>query len=157
MTTTPSVSPSQKPPTQGTQPEAKDSQKLRPNRSGPIQFFKNLLFLAKATEQEIKEQAKVNVNCTIKDDKVMKELRNKFEDAMKNIKNEFKSDYNNARQEVGGLSRQIILISALVIAITFFGGSLLPDILSLDVLKAKIENLSEEIEDLEQKIEDLEK
>ena len=102
-----------------------------------MKLFRNLILLSKATEAEVKKQAKYRVEETI----------NK-EDIVRDIKNEFKEDYRKARSQVIILQGWAFIILALGTSLIFFAGPLLPDIFSLDVLKSNIEDLKEDIKDI---------
>ncbi|KKZ10783.1 MAG: hypothetical protein TH68_09835 [Candidatus Synechococcus spongiarum 142] len=106
-------------------------------RTGPWRLFKNLLLLARATEDQVKEQARDRVKHTIENNDVLKE-----------IKNEFRRDYNDAQNEIAKLSSWVRVIIFISVALVFLAGPLVPDIFSLDVLKVEIENLKEDIKDL---------
>lgn len=133
--------PPPEPPNQGSQSEANTPEDRPAHRGGPRKFFRNLLFLANATEAEIREQAKNRVEDILDKDDVMRE-----------IKREFKKDYQNADNQIGKLKAYVYTLIAVSVVFTFIAGPIIPDIFSLDLLKGDIENIKEDIEDIQESI-----
>lgn len=133
--------PPPEPPNQGSQSEANTPEDQPARPGGPRKFFRNLLLVANATDTEIKKQAKNRVEGILNDDDIMRE-----------IKREFKKDYQNAENQVVRLKVSAYTIIAIGAVFTFIAVPIIPDIFSLDLLKADIEDLKEDVEEIQESI-----
>ena len=174
---TSSLPPSQEPPKQGAQPEtAPETTKAAGSHlpSGPFglrRFFRNLLWLARATEAEVAYQAGRRVEESVKKIDMEKQWKEEFTKKVEEIvdkkRGEVEETGNKAKEDINKskiqLSARLGAINLLLIFVGSIAGIMtityaLPIIeyfLSINTATTKIESLEADIEELREEVESL--
>ena len=92
--------PPPEPPTQSSHSEAKKAEDPQSGPGGPRKFFRNLLFLANATEAEIASQAQRRVQESIEAINLEKTLKEKLETKTKEINDNISTEKEKKMREI---------------------------------------------------------